>query len=224
MTPFKEIGESVISDGDSDYFFRPSFAAMTKIGDPQEIVQAFYDLHNDEATPLLTKALEAYGYVPAWLIKFIGKPQFSRQAIMAAMKVLVACCDRDPVTLIGEIVPGKSGKWAFVYRKGKMELLDMILVAQSLMTHGVIGKAKIRQLQRHEAGEATSEFKAIEYISSARNHFGMSRAEAEQLTMTEFTMLIANKYPDQKGYTREEYDQAADDFFERRKRRLAKRK
>lgn len=78
----------------------------------------------------------------------------------------------------------------------------MLVIAQSLITHGIIGKAKVRHLQRHESGEATSEFRAFEYISAARNHFGMSRAEAEQLSMTEFQLLIAAKYPDQKGFTK----------------------
>lgn len=40
--------------------------------------------------------------------------------------------------------------------------------------------------------------------------------------MTEFTLLLAAKYPAQKGYTREEYDSAADDYFARRARKLAK--
>lgn len=35
-------------------------------------------------------------------------------------------------------------------------------------------------------------------------------------------MLLAAKYPDQKGFTREEYDQVADDYFERKARKLAK--
>jgi len=223
MTPIKEIGECLITLGDKDYFFRPSFANMTRIGEPKEIVQAFYHLHNDEFTVLVTKAVEAYGCAPKWLMDYIARPQFSKQAVYAAMSVLTACCDDDVTPLIGEVIPGKSGKWTFVYRAGKMPLSDMVLIAQALITHGIIGKAKVRQLQKNETGQATAEFNAFEYISAARNHFGMSRTEAEHLSMTEFQMLLASKYPEQKGYTREEYDEAADDFFEQRKRRrLAK--
>jgi hypothetical protein len=69
------------------------------------------------------------------------------------------------------------------------------------MQHGVIGKAKVRRLQRHESGETTSEFRAFDYISAARSHFGMGRDEAAALTMTEFQLLLAAKYPDQKGFT-----------------------
>ena len=222
MTPVKEIGECLITVGDDDYFFRPSFLNMTRIGDPQEIVQAFYYLHNDEVTPLLQKALMAYGVIPEWLLRYMGRPQFAKQTIYAAMNVMQACCDRDVSELTGELVPGKSGKWGMVYRKGKVPMQNLVLIAQSLITHGIIGKAKVRQLQRHETGKATTEFNAFEYINAARNHFGVSRQEAEQLSMTEFQMLLAAKYPDQKGFTREEYEQVADEYMAKKARRLAK--
>lgn len=222
MTPQKEIGECMISSGEDDYFFRPSFVAMSRIGEPQEIVQAFYDLHNDEVTPLLQRGLDAYGAIPEWLIAHVRRKEIGKPAIMAAMSVLSACCEHDLSRLIGEIIPGKSGRWAFVWRKGVMPLNDMILIAQSLITHGIIGKARVRQLQRHESNQATTEFRAFDYISAARNHFGISRAEAEQLSMTEFQLMLSAKYPDQKGFTRDEYDAVADDYMAKKARRLAK--
>lgn len=165
MIPYKEIGECLITLGSHDYFFRPSFANMARIGEPQEIVQAFYHLHNDEFTPLIAGAVGAYGRVPKWMVDYLARPQFSKQAIYAAMNVLAACCEEDITPLIGELIPGKTGKWTFVYRAGKMPLSDMVLIAQSLITHGIIGKAKVRQLQRHESGQATTEFRAFDYIS-----------------------------------------------------------
>lgn len=239
MTPYKEIGECLITAGEDEYFFRPSFAAISQIGEPQEIVQAFYDLHNDEVTPRITALIDNYSTIPehqrryyaaftgsdiapAWAINIVSSATFSKRVIMAAMGVLAACCERDLSRLIGEIIPGKSGKWTFVYRKGLMPAVEMVLIAQSLITHGIIGKAKVRQLQRHESNQATSEFNAFEYISAARNHFGISRDEAEQLSMTEFQMLLAAKYPDQKGFTRDEYESVADDYLAKKARRLAK--
>lgn len=222
MTPYKEIGECLITAGEDEYFFRPSFAAMSRIGEPQEIVQAFYDLHNDEVTPLLQRAMDAYGTIPAWLLAHVSRKEIGKPAIMAAMSVLAACCERDLSRLIGELIPGKSGKWTFVWRKGSLPLSDMVLIAQSLITHGIIGKAKVRQLQRHESNKATTEFNAFEYISAARNHFGISRDEAEKLSMTEFQMLLAAKYPEQKGFTRDEYEAVADDYLAKKARRLAK--
>lgn len=109
-----------------------------------------------------------------------------------------------------------------MWHKGVMNPQDMVILAQSLMMHGIIGKAKVRKLQRHETNEKTSEFRAADYVIAARNHFGISREEAENLTMTEFSLMLIAKYPDQKGYTREEYDDAADAYFARRKRKQAK--
>ncbi|GAB50216.1 DUF6246 family protein [Atlantibacter hermannii] len=224
MTPLKEIGECLITAGDDEYFFRPSFINMTRIGEPREIVQAFYDLHHDEVSGVLQSALGAYGSIPAWLIQHIKSTSYGRKAMMAAMTVLAACCDRDVTPLTGEIHPAKASGKAFKMRRGAMDEFDMLAIAQSLITHGIIGKAKVRRLQRHESKESTTEFNAFEYISAARNHFSMSREEAEKLTMTEFTQLLAAKYPDQKGFTKEEYEAVTEDYLARKARRLAKAK
>lgn len=222
MTPLKEIGECVISSGDREYFFRPSLINMTRIGDPADIVQALYDLHNDESGDLVQKAIATYGGIPGWLTSHLTSPQYGRKATIAAMSVISACCDEDTSGLTGEIVPGKSGKWTFVYRRGRMTSAEMIIFARALIVHGILGKAKVRKLQRHEGGQASSEFNAFEYISAARTHLEMSRDEAEQLTMTEFQMLLAAKFPEQKGFTKEEYDAVADDYLAKKARKLAK--
>lgn len=222
MTPQKDIGECLISAGDDDYFFRPSFAAMSRIGEPREIVQAFYDLHNDEVTPLIERAVAAYGHIPAWLTEHIRNSTYDKRALMAALSVMEACSESDLSSLIGEFLPAKAKGKAFKRRVGLMGDFDILLIAQSLITHGIIGKAKVRQLQRQESGKATTEFRAFDYISAARNHFGISRAEAEQLSMTEFQIMLNAKYPDQKGFTRDEYDAVADDYLAKKARRLAK--
>lgn len=222
MTQLKEMGECLVIDGDDEYFFRPSLIAMSSIGEPGEIVLTFHALYSDEATPLLRRAYDAYGAIPYWVIGHARRPEFTKPALYAAINVLSACCNRNASPLVGVLVLSKTKKRTFLYRPGKMPAADMVIFAQALMTHGIIGKAKVRRLQRHEGGQATSEFNAFDYISAARNHFGMSRVEAEQLTMTEFTMLLAAKYPDQKGFTRDEYDKVADDYFERKAKRLGK--
>ncbi|MGC0990091.1 DUF6246 family protein [Pantoea agglomerans] len=239
MPPWKEIGECLISYGSEDYFFRPSFAAMSRIGTPEEIVETFYALHNDEATPRLKALADNYqaipenqrrfyaaysgsDMVPAFALKWLLSSACSKSAISAAMIVLAACCDRDATPLTGELVPGKTGRRAFVYRPGAMPVRDMVLIAQSLIQHGIIGKAKVRKLQRHEGSNTSSEFNAFEYISAARTHLDMSRDEAEKLTMTEFQMLLAAKLPEQKGFTNEEYDAVADDYLERRNKKLSR--
>lgn len=239
MTPWKEIGECLINNGAEEYFFRPSFTAMSRIGTPEEIVETFYALHNDEATPRLKALVDNYQAIPehqrrfyaaysgsdiapAFALKWLLSSACSKAAISAAMIVLTACCDRDTTPLTGELVPGKTGRRAFMYRSGAMPISDMVLIAQSLIQHGIIGKAKVRKLQRHEGRSTSSEFNAFEYISAARTHLDMSREEAEQLTMTEFQMMLAAKFPEQKGFTREEYDQVTEEFMARKVRRMQK--
>lgn len=214
MTPIKEIGECMIGTGEQEFFFRPSFRNMTRIGEPTEIVRTFYDLCNDEVTPLLQRAADAYreiGRVPDCVLQYIHSGLLTRKAIMAAHTVLTACCDDDIGVLVGWMRPARSRRRGMVWRPGSVPPQDMIIIAQNLMAHGVVGKARVRKLQRHESNETTTEFRAAEYIMAARNHFGMSREEAENLTMTEFSMLINAKYPDQKGFTREEFDAVMDE-------------
>ncbi|WP_163473111.1 DUF6246 family protein [Klebsiella michiganensis] len=216
MTPIKELGECVIGFGDREFFFRPSFRAMARIGEPAEIVQTFYDLCNDEATQLVQRAAEAYildeySRLPYCVLRYIQSGLLTRKAIMAAHTVLTACCDDDIGDLVGWMKLAKTRKRGFVWRPGSMPPENMVIVAQNLMMHGIVGKAKIRQLQRYETNETTAEFRAADYIMAARNHFGISRDEAESLTMTEFAMLLNAKYPNQKGFTREEYDTVMDE-------------
>ncbi|MFZ4835887.1 DUF6246 family protein [Rouxiella sp. Mn2063] len=222
MNPIKEIGEALISDDKRDYFFRPSFANMSRIGDPKEIVAHFAELHSCESSDLLSRAIDAYGVIPEWLASIVLTPEFSKKTISAAMGVMQACCDDDISPLIGELRPSKRGKKAFTYLPGSMSLNDIVVIAQSLITHGIIGKAKVRKLQRNESNSYVNEFNAFEYISAARNHFNMPRSEAEQLSMTEFQLLLNAKYPEQKGFTKEEYDNVADDYLAKKQRKLDK--
>lgn len=220
MTALTDIGEFSVSDsltGGKDYLLRPSFEAMTRIGTPEEIVQAYATIHGSDVSRLIEACAGTLHRLPDWL-----SPSFNRAAeklLSTSMHVLQACCDADLTPMIGE---WKGWRHCIVYRSGQLPKNDIIVLAQHLIQHGVVGKAKVRQLQRHESGERTSEFKAFDYISAARSHFGMNRAEASQLTMTEFQMLLAAKYPDQKGFTREEYDAVADDYLKKRAARRAK--
>ncbi|GKX40424.1 hypothetical protein SOASR014_41630 [Pectobacterium carotovorum subsp. carotovorum] len=221
MTPITEIGEMLISDTQTDYFLRPSFAAMTRIGSPTDIVDAYATLNGYEVAQVVTMAQDAYGKIPDWLIKTLRKPVYGRKILSAAMHVMQACCDEDITPLVGEWRPGKRG---IVYRAGWMSVGEIILIAHTLIEHGVMGKAKVRKPQRSETNSYVNEFRAVEYINAARIHFGVSRDEAERLTMTEFQLMINAKYPDQKGFTREEYDAVRDDYFKRREARIAAEK
>ncbi|UYU30271.1 DUF6246 family protein [Siccibacter colletis] len=222
MTPLKEIGECLITVDGEEYLFRPSFVNMTKIGEPQEIVQAFYDLHHNELSDILVSAVQLYGHIPQWLVNQINRTSYGRKAYIAAIVVMNACCEREAEALTGYLQPARGKGRTFKFRSGLLPASDILLIAQELITHGVIGKAKIRRLQRHENGESSAEFSAIDYIVAAQTHFGLSEQEAGNLTMTKFQLLLNAKYPDQKGFTRDEYDKVADDYFAKKARKLAK--
>ncbi|RUT65186.1 hypothetical protein CKG00_01265 [Morganella morganii] len=222
MTPRLEYGEMVISTAENDYLFRPSLDAMTQIGSSKEIVSTFTRLNGAEVQQIIASAVDAYGAVPEWLIALLNKPVYGRGILSAAMDVMQACCDDDCTEVIGEWRPGKSG---MVYRQGAMHYRDIILLARELMTHGIIGKAKVRKLQRNEGkDEYSDEFHAVDYISAARVHFNIARSEAEQLTMTEFVMMLKAKYPDEKGFTKDEYQKIMDIDDERSRDLISGRK
>jgi len=220
MTPLKEIGECQITVDGEDYFFRPSLINMTRIGEPEEIVQAFYDLHHDEVSSLINRVVQAFGCIPAWLIDHIRCSSYGRKAFMASVVVMNACCLTDATPLTGYFQPSRSKGRTFKHRKGLLPEIDILLIAQSLIAHGIIGKAKVRRLQRHENQEMSKEFRAIDYIVAAQTHFNMSEEEAGKLTMTKFQLLLSAKYPEQKGFTKDEYSKITENYLAKKERRL----
>ena len=121
-------------------------------------------------------------------------------AAQAATYVLAGLCDQDdPTPLIGW--RDESG-----YHAGAMPASEQIIMARHLMQHGIVGTAKPGQAGD---GQYSDQFKAAEYISAACVHLGLSRADAEALSMTEFQTMFAMKFPSQEKRrdvpTRDEY-------------------
>lgn len=120
------------------------------------------------------------------------------QASRTAGYVLAVLCDQDdPTPLIG---------WydAHGWHPGVMPAAEQIILARHLMQHGIIGKAKPGK----GGGQYAQEFHAAEYIAAARVHLGLSSADAEALSMTEFQTAFKMKFPEQKARelpSREEY-------------------
>ncbi|MFY9993635.1 MAG: DUF6246 family protein [Leclercia sp.] len=222
MTALIDIGEIPVSDsreGGKDYLFRPSFKAIAGLGKPAEIVKMYAQIHGSDVHRLQDSCVTGFNAIPEWMV-----PSFTAVAdnlLSSSMLVLQACCDDDLADLIGEWVDDDG---RVVYQSGLMPKDLIITFARELMRHGIIGKAKVRQLQRNETNEATNEFRAIDYIVAAQAHFGMSEVEAASLTMTKFQLLLAAKYPDQKGFTREEYDAVAEDYLAKQAARRAAEK
>lgn len=224
-TPLTEIGEMRISLSDRSFFFKPSFRAMNEIGTPKEIVEVYAKLNGiDYVAPLQLVEYLPFG-AQMQVMKTISKPVYGRHVLSAAYIVMQSCCEDDVSVLIGGWKPTPRG---VRYVPGIMPVSDIIIIARNLMQHGIIGKSPLKVPERLEeqGKKTTNEFHASQYIISARTHFDMTREEAESLSMTEFQMMIKNKYPEPKGLTKEEraaeYDQAKAD--RERMKALAERK
>lgn len=224
-TPLTEIGEMRISLSDRSFFFKPSFRAMNEIGTPKEIVEVYARLNGiDYVAPLQHVECLPFG-AQMQVMKTISKPVYGRHVLSAAYIVMQSCCEDDISVLIGGWKPTPRG---VRYVPGIMPVSDIIIIARNLMQHGIIGKSPLKVPERLEeqGKKTTNEFHASQYIISARTHFDMTRDEAENLSMTEFQMMIKNKYPEPKGLTKEEraaeYDQAKAD--RERMKALAERK
>lgn len=224
-TPLTEIGEMRISLSDRSFFFKPSFRAMNEIGTPKEIVEVYAKLNGiDYVAPLQHVEYLPFG-AQMQVMKTISKPVYGRHVLSAAYIVMQSCCEDDISVLIGGWKPTPRG---VRYVPGIMPVSDIIIIARNLMQHGIIGKSPLKVPERLEeqGKKTTNKFHASQYIISARTHFDMTRDEAENLSMTEFQMMIKNKYPEPKGLTKEEraaeYDQAKAD--RERMKALAERK
>ena len=103
-----------------------------------------------------------------------------------------------------------------IYHPGLMPVDEQIIMARHLMQHGIVGKAKPDKGD----GKFSDSFNASEYIAAACVHLGLSRADAEQLSMTEFQTMFEMKFQDQKKQrdvpSREEYQAAMQAIKDRR--------
>lgn len=203
-TPLTEIGELRISLTDKSFFLKPSFRAMNEIGTPKEIVEMYATLNGADYLQTMQHIDGLPLGAQMQVMKTVSKPVYGRHVLSAAFIIMQACCDEDISVLVGSYKPTARG---VKYVPGLMPVNDIIIIARNLLDHGIIGKSPLKVPQRSESQkQTTNEFNASQYIISARTHFGMTREEAEDLSMTEFQQMIKNKYPEPPGLTREQYD------------------
>lgn len=128
---------------------------------------------------------------------------FGPRAEREAKFVLACLCEQeDPGPLIGWV--DGDGE-----HEGAMPAAEQVLIARHLMQHGIAGKARPGKGD----GKFSDRFECAEYISAARVHLGLSSADAEALSMTEFQTMLEMKFPEQGKKardvpSREEYDAA----------------
>lgn len=220
-TPLEEIGEKRISLKDKSFFFKPSFSAMAEMGNPREIVELYAHINGSE----YVKAVNSIHALPhgaqMTIAKAISKPTYGKSVLNAAYIIMQSCCEEDVSILIGS---WKFTERGLKYVNGLMPINDIIIIARDLIEHGIIGKSPLKVLAKSvDNNKKTNEFSAASFINSARAHFGMSREEAESLTMTEFQQLVKIKFPEPKGLTIEDHDRAYEQVKSDREKLEAKR-
>jgi len=217
MPAMTAIGEIGIEAGGRSYLLRPSLFSMSQIGTPAEIIQTCALLMAEEPEEPQLLAL------------------FRRERFDRALTVWYACAgDQDLGGLIGGMAPanlpnplesgmvftfGDLQKQARRHRPryvpGLLPMADIIALARTLIRHGVMGDAEPAKGTQPKNGDFLSEFKAVDYASTAMAHLGLSEDEAWRMTMTSFIAAMRSKFPrDEKAanapkpHTAEEYDAA----------------
>jgi hypothetical protein len=129
---------------------------------------------------------------------------YGPRAADEARYVLACLCDQDDATpLIGWVDE------ELVVHAGAMPAIEQIILARHLMQHGICGKAK--PTDNTGSGKFSDRFDAAEFVSAARVHLGLSSADAEALSMTEFQTMLDMKFPDKNKRdvpSKAEYDAA----------------
>lgn len=111
------------------------------------------------------------------------------RATETARYVLAGLCEQeDPLPLVGWF--DEAGM-----HPGLMPAGEQQVIARHLMVHGICGTAR----PGSGSGEFSETFDAAQYIALARVHLGLSAAEAEALSMSEFQALWAVKFPAKGG-------------------------
>jgi hypothetical protein len=129
---------------------------------------------------------------PAEIVALFSALHGPHSAKEAAYVLACLCDQEDASDLIGWTEDAEV-------HAGSMPQSEQIIIARHLMRHGIIGKAKPGKGD----GSYSATFDASEYISAARVHLGLSSADAEALSMTEFQMMFEMKFPKQSDGKRD---------------------
>lgn len=122
-------------------------------------------------------------------------------AVETARYVLATMCEQEDATpLIGWVDADRQ------VHAGLMPDGEMVIIARHLMQHGIIGRAR----PERGDGQYSEEFDVREYVTAAKVHLGLSSADAEAMSMSEFQASMAMKFPDEKAAKRRDVPSRAE--------------
>lgn len=178
-----DIGEIGVTTGANFYKLRPSLYAISQLGTPEEILALYESLMGTEPR------------------------------LLDALAVIHACAEEDVSDAFGCLVPARAGGAKGVrYKPGEARVMDMLIIARSLLRHGVTGALPPEPVD-DDTPEAEG-FDARAYVSLAMAHLGASSRDAWAMTMTELVGAMRAKFPPTKEgsprMTAEEYEATMD--------------
>lgn len=179
-----DIGEIGVTTGANFHKLRPSLYAISQLGTPEEILALYESLMGPEPR------------------------------LLDALAVIHACAEDDVSDAFGCLVPARRpGAQGVRYKPGAARLIDIVLIARSLLRHGISGALPPDEQQDDDAPEPTG-FDARAYVALAMAHLGASSRDAWQMTMTELVGAMRAKFPPVKDanprMTAEEYEATMD--------------
>lgn len=201
MKAITDIGQAVIRADGKEIFLNPSFLAMSRIGAPEKIVDAFVKVHGGHypkhriADMQTLKAVNAHCYAE----------------MMAAAAIIVRhCSGADISDVIGSYSVNAAGR--LLFKPGAIPIEDVIHLARHLILHGVMGDQPPEELESNK-GEYSDKFDVRTFVYTAVAHLGMSESDAWDMTMTSFRAAMNAKFPQKekaKLPTQEKYDEVMD--------------
>ncbi|WAI83193.1 MULTISPECIES: DUF6246 family protein [Achromobacter] len=167
-----EIGEVGVYAGEQVVRLRPSLYAMSRLGDPVEIVETFATV--------------------------MGGAEDDAQAsrlFQAALGVIYSCSvdDVDPSSLFGTY---ETTSGALEYVPGVAPAEHVVPLARCLLKHGVTGA--LPPMPRRPGDDEpvyVKEFLARDHVATAMAHLGVSERDAWNLTMTGLVGALRAKFP-----------------------------
>lgn len=115
-----------------------------------------------------------------------------RTLIDMSHDVFMACCDK-PQQIKKYLVETRNGKPHFISRHA-VSISDQIQVAAALLRHGIAGVNRPRNALTGK-GKPMDRFDVYRFIADAKQHFGVTLTEAQNMTMTEFYYHLAAAFP-----------------------------
>lgn len=186
-----EVGEIGVHVDGREVVLRPSLYAMSRLGEPREIV-------------------DVYGDVVGEAVNEVGR----RRQFSGALAVLFCCTEEDVTDMFGHMTD--SG-----YVPGRVPLDHIVALARCLLKHGIVGALPEPPRRADDEPTYTHEFDARGYVALAMAHLDQSEREAWNLTMTGLIGALRAKFPPQesdapgaKAPTKEQHE-ATMEWFER---------